>query len=81
MRNMAKTKASPKITTNPVRDNAQFGARTEEDIAKRAYALYEARGREDGHDVDDWLQAEREILEEKNGLALRAKRVSKMITR
>ena len=76
---MAKTKASPKITTNLVQDNAQFGARTQEDIAKRAYALYEARGREDGHDVDDWLQAKREILEEKNGLALWAKRVSKVI--
>jgi hypothetical protein len=23
-----------------------------------AYQLYEARGRSDGHDVDDWLQAE-----------------------
>ena len=31
------------------------------DIARRAYALYEARGREHGHDVDDWLQAEREL--------------------
>ena len=32
-----------------------------EDIACRAYELYLARGREDGHDVDDWLQAEREL--------------------
>ncbi|MFY4730329.1 DUF2934 domain-containing protein [Nitrospira sp. BLG_2] len=29
-------------------------------IAKRAYELYEQRGREDGHALDDWLQAERE---------------------
>ena len=31
------------------------------DVARRAYDLYVARGREDGHDVDDWLQAEREL--------------------
>ncbi len=34
----------------------------EEQIRRRAYALYEARGREDGHDREDWLQAEAEIL-------------------
>ena len=30
-------------------------------IAQRAYERYEARGREDGHDVDDWFDAEREL--------------------
>lgn len=30
-------------------------------IERRAYELYEQRGREDGHDWDDWLQAEREL--------------------
>jgi hypothetical protein len=34
----------------------------EEQIRLRAYGLYEARGREDGHDLDDWLKAEAEIL-------------------
>lgn len=34
---------------------------TENDIARRAYDLYLARGREDGHDVEDWLRAEREL--------------------
>jgi hypothetical protein len=33
-----------------------------EQIRLRAYALYEARGREVGHELDDWLQAESEIL-------------------
>jgi hypothetical protein len=32
-----------------------------EQIRRRAYELYEARGQEDGHDVEDWLQAEGEI--------------------
>jgi hypothetical protein len=35
---------------------------TEEYIRLRAYQLYEQRGRQDGHDVEDWLQAEAEIL-------------------
>lgn len=34
---------------------------TESDIARRAFELYCDRGREDGHDVDDWLNAEREL--------------------
>ena len=33
----------------------------EEQIRRRAYELYEARGREDGHDLEDCLQAEAEI--------------------
>lgn len=31
-------------------------------IAQRAYELYLERGAEPGRDVDDWLQAERELL-------------------
>jgi len=30
-------------------------------IRLRAYQLYEARGREDGHELDDWLRAEEEF--------------------
>ncbi|MGE5204053.1 MAG: DUF2934 domain-containing protein [Chlamydiota bacterium] len=33
----------------------------EERIRRRAYELYEQRGRLDGHDVDDWLQAQAEL--------------------
>lgn len=45
---------------------APRGARAKTDaprdaIAQRAYALYVARGRTDGHDLDDWLDAEREL--------------------
>jgi hypothetical protein len=31
-------------------------------IAERAYELYVQRGQEDGHDLEDWLEAERQIL-------------------
>lgn len=30
-------------------------------IARRAYEIYESRGREDGFALADWLQAEREL--------------------
>jgi len=33
-----------------------------EDVARRAYELYEARGAQPGWDLDDWLQAERELI-------------------
>ena len=33
----------------------------EADIRERAYEIYEARGREAGHEVEDWTQAEREL--------------------
>ena len=32
-----------------------------EAIARRAYELYELRGRQDGKDWDDWFQAEDEL--------------------
>jgi hypothetical protein len=35
-----------------------------EEIAARAYALYEARGASHGDDLNDWLEAEHELLQE-----------------
>lgn len=37
------------------------GAPTDGEISRRAYDLYLARGCEPGRDVDDWLEAEREL--------------------
>jgi Protein of unknown function (DUF2934) len=39
----------------------------EHQIRLRAQELYEARGREDGHAMDDWLRAEAEIMQKKAG--------------
>jgi hypothetical protein len=38
-----------------------FGRPSFEGIAARAYQHYLERGGQDGYDLDDWLQAEREI--------------------
>ena len=37
----------------------------EHQIRLRAQELYEARGREDGHELDDWLRAEAEIMQKR----------------
>ena len=40
-----------------------------DEIAQRAYALFEQRGCEPGHEQGDWLQAERDLREQKVHLA------------
>ena len=34
-----------------------------QEIAARAYQLYLERGRKDGYEMDDWLQAEYELMQ------------------
>jgi Protein of unknown function (DUF2934) len=41
--------------------NVETDRNREQEIRRRAYTLYEERGREDGHDIDDWLRAEAEV--------------------
>jgi hypothetical protein len=38
----------------------EFNAR----VARKAFELFEQRGRNEGHDVEDWLEAERLVKEE-----------------
>jgi hypothetical protein len=44
---------------------AQLDAEIQEQIRIRAFEIYEQRGREEGHDLDDWLQAEAELTTER----------------
>ncbi len=37
---------------------------TQKEIERRAYEIYLDRGSENGRDVDDWLAAEKELLEQ-----------------
>ncbi len=37
-----------------------------DEIAMRAYAIYEREGRPEGRDVEHWLQAETELSDPKN---------------
>ena len=38
-------------------------------IRELAFRLYEERGRQDGHDVEDWLEAESILLSQKKDAA------------
>ncbi|MGB6679477.1 MAG: DUF2934 domain-containing protein, partial [Terriglobales bacterium] len=40
------------------------GVARQEQVRCRAYEIYEERGREDGHELDDWLQAESKIVQQ-----------------
>jgi hypothetical protein len=53
-----KTKPS---TLAPKSDEPTILIPIEQQIQQRAYELYEQRGSAQGHDLDDWLQAEYEI--------------------
>jgi hypothetical protein len=60
-------KATPTIPT-PLRTSKQTregASELQEQIRRRAYELYEQRGRDDGRDLDDWLQAESDVTAEK----------------
>ena len=46
------------VATNPA---PAAGADLHEQIRRRAYELYEQRGRHNGFAVQDWLQAEAEV--------------------
>jgi hypothetical protein len=50
----------PAVTPNNPGAAAQ--TQIQERIRVRAYELYEQRGKVEGHDLEDWLQAEQEIL-------------------
>jgi PAS domain S-box-containing protein len=59
-----RTKGSePKTHVVPKPKEEQTNTNMEAEIRTRAYQIYEQRGRADGHDSGDWLQAESEIIQ------------------
>lgn len=56
------TKNTKNVVTMPIAAAAIHStAPNPADVARRAFELYCERGYQDGHDVQDWLQAEREL--------------------
>ena len=54
----------PRSTSDPIPISSETELRTselEEQIRRRAYEFYEQRGRQEGRELDDWLQAEAEL--------------------
>jgi len=59
-------KTASDSTTKPDEGSLEL---TDEIIRERAYQLYEERGCEHGHDLEDWYRAEAEILGKKPAAA------------
>ena len=53
---------------DPVEAEAKSSSDLTPQIVQRAYELYEQEGRRDGHAVEDWRQAERDIRKEQSSL-------------
>lgn len=58
----SKRKHSP-VSASPV--SKRSAAEIDEKIRQRAYELYQKRGGKGGNPTDDWLQAKREVLNQK----------------
>ena len=53
-----------RTTESPAAENTAGPTRREtsdEEVAIRAHEIFESRGGEHGHDLDDWMQAKREL--------------------
>jgi hypothetical protein len=61
----SKRKASERYQSAPTIHTPQFPP-TPEQIRQRAYEIHKARGGAAGRELDDWLQAERELQAGKN---------------
>jgi hypothetical protein len=58
---MARSKPKDEEPAPTTASEAQSATVTDDEIARRAYDLFLSRRGEHGHDVEDWLQAEREL--------------------
>jgi hypothetical protein len=55
------TPDSPKPTRAAKKSNGAADFNNPDAVARRAYEIYQSRGGRDGADLDDWLEAERQL--------------------
>jgi outer membrane protein TolC len=55
-------KAGPNGSKAGSTEQASKSAQAQDRIARRAYELYEQQGRQDGRALEDWLNAERQLV-------------------
>jgi hypothetical protein len=46
--------------------DSTFSIDPQEQVRRRAFEIYIQRGAQDGHELDDWLQAEAEIISQQS---------------
>ncbi len=56
-----RTQTAPPPKTKPIQPR-EGEQELHDRIAEKAYQLYEKRGRMHGHDVEDWIEAERLVV-------------------
>jgi Protein of unknown function (DUF2934) len=63
-RNVPVTSATPVNTAQVATAKAApaNSAPSKDQIARRAHEIYVARGQTPGHELEDWIQAERELM-------------------
>jgi hypothetical protein len=63
---MKSRKGAPRTAKSPAGPSGKQSPRSTgpnlEEIRLRAYEIYVERGRTDGRELDDWLQAEKELV-------------------
>jgi len=59
---MARINTSPLTRGTRTSSEEEIPIQVKQRIAEVAYRLYEERGREPGHELEDWLEAERRVL-------------------
>lgn len=50
------------LNVEQLRERLPADREVQEAVSVRAYEIYQSRGSEPGRDLDDWLQAENEVL-------------------
>jgi hypothetical protein len=58
---VAPKRAATAKKIDPSAENAAIAEELYDEVARRAYARFAARGYEHGHDLEDWLAAEAEL--------------------
>jgi len=61
MKKTAREVSDTMVVVPPSNGDVMTSSVGQDEVARRAFDLYCARGCEDGHDLDDWLSAEREL--------------------
>ena len=77
----SKKASAPPFSRSPKKRTRAPAQLTHGEVARRAYDLYLARGCEHGRDLDDWLQAERELRGAPNATTQRARKSSRQGSR
>lgn len=64
MKNTKASKASTTIASQASQSPIELPDGMWDRIARKAYELWDARGRSDGHALQDWLDAEAAVMDE-----------------